>query len=226
LDRKGHDRYMEVAWASLPRDWQSERAKMSGPPALFRQRQLELLECTHIEGGKAGGIDDAWIMRQDFLRLNEDTTDLVKFLNKWGAWKPNVNYAKTLVPVPGMFSLRQHPDKSYEGKDYVLPSSIWQFQERCRNALMGRAIDWLSSPDSLPQLSSRHKYPHFCWSVGDCEGAIRTTITIDFLNRVKFGVCARPDCRTPFPISSRHKRKYCEQYCGHLESVRRNRRTE
>ena len=41
----------------------------------------------------------------------------------------------------------------------------------------------------------------------------------------KTKVCARPDCGKEFPVTSKHKRRYCTQYCGHLESIRRNRKS-
>jgi hypothetical protein len=50
--------------------------------------------------------------------------------------------------------------------------------------------------------------------------AIVITVHIDRLRHVRFKSCARPDCRKPFALSSRHHRMYCTWYCGHVVSGR------
>ncbi|MGD0975201.1 MAG: hypothetical protein ABR866_14020 [Candidatus Korobacteraceae bacterium] len=66
-------------------------------------------------------------------------------------------------------------------------------------------------------------YPHYVLRATSCRRAILDTIVIDHLRKVQFRLCARPDCRTPFAIESRHQREYCCQYCAHIESVRKQR---
>lgn len=223
---------LEVEWPQLPKEWQEIREELRGKPsylaARLGPRELPLLECRHVGEGKTRGKDDAWVMREEFLRLKQTPDALLEFLSYWGAWKPNVNYQVTTLPVPGQFSLADYPKgKEYQGKEYLVLSRIWQFQDVCRKALVGPANDWLIAAHSmLPPLSSRPEYPHLHWRVGDCERAIRTTITIDLVNKAKFRVCARHDCRTPFKVENRHKHMYCCQYCGHIESIRRQRRKE
>src|SRR5580704_15729489 len=51
--------------------------------------------------------------------------------------------------------------------------------------------------------------------------AIVLTVHIDRLRGVKFKTCARPDCAKPFPVISRHRRRYCDWRCGHLMAVRK-----
>ena len=48
----------------------------------------------------------------------------------------------------------------------------------------------------------------------------------DLLAGAKFQICKRRDCAIPFPVTTNHKRKYCEWGCAHLESVRKARREE
>jgi hypothetical protein len=57
----------------------------------------------------------------------------------------------------------------------------------------------------------------------DVVTAILATIYVDHLHGTKFGFCKRDDCRNPYKIESKHIRKYCSQYCAHLESLRRMR---
>jgi hypothetical protein len=55
--------------------------------------------------------------------------------------------------------------------------------------------------------------------------AVLLSLQIDLVQGTRFKTCARPDCGIPYPISNRHEHKYCSQYCGHLESLRRKRGT-
>jgi CGNR zinc finger len=61
---------------------------------------------------------------------------------------------------------------------------------------------------------------------GNALSAMLATIEIDHLRGAKFGVCARPDCRVFYEITSAHGRRYCGQYCAHIESVRRTRKRQ
>jgi hypothetical protein len=54
--------------------------------------------------------------------------------------------------------------------------------------------------------------------------AILLTLSVDRVQKAKVLKCARPDCPVTFSFTGGHKRKYCSWDCGHLESVRRQRR--
>jgi len=172
-------------------------------------------------------LADAWLMREEFFHLKSgDTGQLLRFLNKWGLWTEEPEGWEDP-------NLSGHPSLRCS----VFVDRVWEDKRLFREAVIGSAIDWLK-PDYDPDVPEtevgqvndlftlvtfRNKYPyHFLRATG-CELAIRTTITIDLMRKVKFRICARPDCATPFPIESRHRRAYCCQYCAHLESVRRNR---
>jgi hypothetical protein len=57
----------------------------------------------------------------------------------------------------------------------------------------------------------------------DVLGALLATVYVDHLRDARFGFCARKDCRKLFERTSKHKRKYCDYDCAHLEAVRRGR---
>jgi hypothetical protein len=156
---------------------------------------------------------DAWQLREEFLRTKINEESAIAFLNKWGRWDK-----ENCVEVADLVSL----------------------QRKIRRALTSPPTKWLSRTDSFPDTwfhsqypyfgfindSWRHltKYPYFGSGTNQCRHAICMTVTLDLLARSEFKICARPDCRLPFAVSSQHARKYCSQYCGHLESVRRNRK--
>lgn len=141
---------------------------------------------------------DAWLMRNDFLRIADNAASAIAFLDKWGCWSFG---------------------------EYARLDEIVRLRRAVREALTSPAEKWFAGPYSFPSVWQRSsEYPYFTLKTDKCESAIRMTVTIDLLRRVRFKICARRDCGLPFAISSKHKRRFCSQYCGHLESVRRNRK--
>jgi hypothetical protein len=159
---------------------------------------------------------DPWQMREEFLRLKKDHEALLNFANKWGRWD-----LETLQPVYERGTPRNISD--YRCPHFILPDQIWKLQDSYRAALRAPAEDWLSKFATLRGLEKRSTFPYLTAKSLSCKEAIEITITIDLLKKVKFRVCARPDCDNVFSLDSKHKRKYCQQYCGHLESVRKQR---
>ena len=104
----------------------------------------------------------------------------------------------------------------FEKVDFALKSSLlntlslhleWQLQRRKQDD--GR-ITSVVEPRGVVE-------PFTLWEL------LLATTHIDLLRRAKFQICQRPDCATPF---TGRERQYCTQYCGHLESVRKNREEE
>ncbi len=165
---------------------------------------------------------DPWVMRSEFLKLPQENDALATFLNKWGSWGPNaILHTEFLGEVEEIFEMSpQRMDRAC-----VIPSDVWEYQKLCGQALMGPPHIWLgSSHGMLSSAIPRREYPHLLLTANDCAHAIQTTITFDLLRKVKFAVCKRKDCETTFSLETRHKRKYCSWYCGHIESVRKGRK--
>jgi hypothetical protein len=141
---------------------------------------------------------DAWQLRDELLGAKFDIAGSIAFLNSWGAW----SYA-----------------------EYVTLTDLSVFQKSVREALTNAETKWFKSSESSLHLW-RHiaEYPYFSLRTNLGHEAVRTTVTVDLLNESQFKVCARRDCSKPFRIQSKHTRIFCSQYCGHLESVRRQRK--
>jgi len=141
---------------------------------------------------------DAWQLRDAFLRVSSDIQSALAFLNRWGCW---TFWSCTRL------------------------DTLLAFQKTVRRALISSPEDWFEkeSFSGLRLIERTGEYPYSRVSTVECEPAIRATVAIDLLRKAKFGICARRDCKQPFAITSHHRRKYCSQYCGHLESVRRSR---
>jgi len=146
---------------------------------------------------------DPWLMREEFLRLKPESRTAMAFLTKWGRWRP----FRSLVDLAEMIRL----------------------QRAVREALVSPSDKWFASVYANPmmRLSCSYRHPSYFTMLTDaCAVAIRMTTTMDLWRQLKFATCARRDCGRPFQVKSDHKRNYCSQYCGHLESVRRNRKTK
>jgi hypothetical protein len=141
---------------------------------------------------------DAWLMREEFLRLKPTLEEANSFLNHWGRW----NFAEFL-------ELRE----------------IKELQRAVRDALTVSPEGWFASARCFPPVGHRtEKYPYFTFVTDMCEVAVRLTVTIDLLRKTKFKLCAREDCLRPFPLTSKRQKDYCSRECGHLALVRRKRK--
>jgi hypothetical protein len=155
---------------------------------------------------------DPWRMRDEFLCLKESTRELVGFLNKHGDWDRGV-----------------HPlfRRGAFNPSIFLPDEIWREREALADALRSGPNALLTAGrNRLRVFGHRKSFPYFYHRDSTCKDALRTTLVLDFVRGLKFRTCARKDCAMPFQIESKHKRKFCTQYCAHLESVRRSRRRQ
>jgi hypothetical protein len=170
--------------------------KLSARAKSLREYQFEVLLRERTGKVRNRGAE-AWLMRDEFLKpAADDIQRLHGFLEKWGSW---------------------------DGSDIAMLTTLRESRREFRDAMKAVPASWLGTSATTMLVSSLSQPPYFRVITTGCCQAIETTLTIDVLMDVRFGTCARPDCGFSFPIESRHKRKYCCQYCGHLESVRRNR---
>lgn len=177
---------------------------------------------------------DALALRNSFMELKTDQ-EFLTFLNQVGSFtflaEVEHKYGWTLNELIGCQEM------------------FTELARRSPNTWNEYAQGLISSMSRVPggivralELRSCHKIefrwkgaPHGAWHGGkslalieatDAVSAILTTIEVDHLRGAKFGACARPDCPKFFEITSHHKRKYCSQYCAHLESLRRMRKRQ
>jgi hypothetical protein len=154
-------------------------------------------------------VVDQWTLREATLELEESTEALAAFLNRFGAW------SRGLEPLLASGTRKWEPT-------IVGPRAIWLERARLMEALTQGAGAWFKSHKAPSGFYARESFPHYAHTDEYCADAIATSITVDFLRGVKFGICPRSDCRKPFS-KERKGKVYCSQYCAHLVSVRRSR---
>lgn len=186
-------------WGDLPSDLAASCSKEIDVAKLCAGFAPQVLVNTW-KGAEKARSADPWQMREDFLKIKPDVAGVHGFLQEWGWWN----------------------NSHYVWIDHVLRS-----HREFRKALTSPRESRFKTGFDLPLgelLSAR--FPYLSFKTWRCEGAIRLTIAADFLRGIAFKVCGRRDCATPYAVTTRHRRKYCSQYCGHLESVRRQRKEE
>ena len=105
----------------------------------------------------------------------------------------------------------------------ISPHRLWSLCDAYIKAAAGSPRSWLTSATPL-SLKETDKIPYFIVERSYCEDAIKATITIDHLSKVKFGICKRHDCRKFFKRTTLQKRLYCSPECAHLANVRKLRK--
>jgi hypothetical protein len=192
----------------------------SGLPLLESMAQLLV---TSQQGDIAERHLDPWKMCDEFMRLEESNAALRSFLNRWGIWDTSstISLAAASLKDVGLGLV------SYESPILcVLPFLVWRARKAFRAGMLGKPDAWLANNASFGMTHRRSQFPYLGITDRDCSKAIETTITLDHMRQVKRSICARSDCDNIFEVESGHGKIYCEQYCGHLVSVRRKREAE
>jgi len=180
---------------------------------------------------------DAWTCREEFLSLRVGDTDgLRNFLESVGLW----------------FSSEQDPigHRSREVREHlkegnptpITVAGLWRFQRSLRESLLKKkAFKETYAPEvgrpstGLQLLNESREGIEFPLRVEltnvvagvvtltDAYRMLLATVFFDVARGIRFKICQRPDCRRPFPLESKHERKFCSPYCAHFTAVRRAR---
>jgi hypothetical protein len=138
---------------------------------------------------------DGWQLREKFLRLPHRRASALNFLNEVGSW----TFDRTLDEA-----------------------DLWATQDLLKKALAkDTAPSWWFTRErrESPFLAPTKRYPFFEIITLDGLSLVKTTITLDLLNKVPFGACEL--CCAPFPF--RRGKKFCSYSCAHLKNVRDSR---
>ncbi len=169
---------------------------------------------------------DAWEKRNEFFRLQEgDTKALLKFLRSVGLFErpylggESSRVKKTLLSTQD----GQVYDSPYEST--ISEKYIWGIRRLIEKSLHTPAQRSGGHHDFQVRIErTKDGKSQLVLTTTTFLDALVLTLSVDQVQGAKVRKCARPDCGVSFSSTGGHKRKYCTWYCGHIESVRRNRR--
>ena len=160
-----------------------------------------------------------WELREQFLAVDKHPDEVVNFLNRT-AWHGG-----------------PHEETDWpRGRRMRNVEDFTQLQNLVRIALRRRYKNWknlkarflertnvlLSGVEATIRWSK--KRPVVRIEVESPFDAIIVSVKIDAMMGERFRFCARRDCQRLYKVRSRHSRRYCRQYCAHIENVRRTRK--
>jgi hypothetical protein len=160
-----------------------------------------------------------WSMRMAFFRIKRgDLKGLVSFLKKYGKW------SDTPPEDPQQYWRVQDDLKNILLEKPFYRELLRDKVERLFNEPYAAFFPWVVHEGvwvSRPK-PAKSLVPRVALNASSCLDALRLSIEIDMARGVKFGQCARKDCRAPYPVTTRHKRLYCTPDCAHLVSEKRS----
>jgi hypothetical protein len=219
---------MPCKWEIKPHPdvWESEAGVRVHPKRFFESHRVPPAEAL------ARSVQfEAWQVRDEFLSLKTDQ-EFLDFLNrvgrfvsvKVGGWVVTGQWgADDFKRWQQMFRecLRRSPATWDHVVEKVFRPKMIRFVRRI--LFVSRRFTLLLRWKDAQQREWRSSQHIAVLEARDLVTAILATIYVDHLHGTKFGFCHRHDCRMPYKIESKHNRKYCSQYCAHLESLRRMR---
>jgi hypothetical protein len=185
------------------------------------EREITLLECTPASRVTLGPECDLRDLRQQFFDLAEDTEDLLKFLNRFGAW----NYRKEYGYWRSEHLDADSEDRRSFPKFIELPDHFWSFRSYLKRRIEKASDDlstWFNGLLEPPRLEQIPTYPYHAISLSYVEEGLITSLSLELLREVRLALCARPDCRKPFSIT-RTGKLFCSEKCARCMVTRRGR---
>ena len=198
-----------------------------------------------IQEGQKATVYDPWGMRREFFQLEEgDHEGLLEFLNRIGLFR-KVDAGSIAISNAIESEIRRRGGKPEIGrwdnlKSYWFDAEGGSYEVLDPEPIFARSVDlWrlVSKREMLHPTERGFSESNFeiRFPIKGASGLITTTdfmaasslsIRSDQLQGARTRKCKRPDCGALFSSIGPRKRKYCSWYCGHIESVRRERRRE
>jgi hypothetical protein len=191
-----------------------------------------------VSYGKEASAYDPWDMRAEYQRLSEgDDEAALAFLNEYGFHDaPHIISALALAEDMNRAEIRRMFDnfRYFDASDgphlvygiaFPLLKELFWSTRRVIRKQMGTAAK-VGRPTYEARLTdTSYRTPAVVLTTFSVMDALFATIQIDRFCKARFKKCRRPDCDVIFSVSpTETRKKFCCQYCGHLESVRRGRR--
>ena len=170
---------------------------------------------------------DPWEKRNQFFRLKlGDTAALLDFLPTVGFFGAGIGVSEEDMSEETHTLMRTNDGQRYETRYFAKTSEkyIWGVRGLLIGSLKNVQKHSGKYSDFQVRFLDLPNGPGVILTTTTFLQSILLTLAVDKVRGSKVRKCARPDCGVLFSITDGHKRKYCEWYCGHIESVRKQRR--
>ena len=192
-------------------------------PALWKTGDSGSLHMERLENDQFEAFLplDAWEVRNDFISLEfseRSPKQLLDYLCKVGVFATQ-RYEDSGGEI-------QHPISiaaAREWQRYIIalmgaPSSKWgdislEFSEIKVQRLF-------ADNHFFMEFDASGRLPRARMTGNSALQAILATMHLDHFRGAKLRICQRADCHKVFEVDSLHNKIYCDQYCGHLVSLR------
>ncbi len=190
------------------------------------QQDSDVLSVRQIPGSVTAY--DPWEKRAEFFRLKRNNMEgLLGFLRSVGLFEP----------ATSLHALAREPEfeddaivRADDGLPYrvrylskVSATTVWELRRLVEGSLRKQSGTG-GYADFQVRIVRIKGQPRVILTTTTFMEALLLTLSVDRALGAKVRKCARPDCGVMFSNTSAHKRKYCQWYCGHIESVRKQRR--
>lgn len=218
---------IRLSFQPIPTMWEIRRVE-GGPHHEARDYAFPRL----IEGDSPGAHKikelDPWVCRDEFFSIQEkDKKALLKFLGKVG-----VVWLQTDRELADHWSkdVMQH----YRA-EHLIPidvGGLWKFRESLKRAMTNKTAFKETYAPLLADSEDGVEFPlrleltnvaSGALTLTDAYHALLATVFFDVARGIPFKTCERKDCGQPFPLESKHEKKFCSWYCAHITTVRKNR---
>jgi len=212
-------------------DWEIIR-KNEG--TVFEGSRLSPLFAAH----KAEKLGDGWELIRRFLSLDGDDDEaILKFLMAYGQFlspmAEPIEVPDVILPVV-IGRLSDTPKPRIEPRKQILeriPKQAFATVQHYLRRMLLAADPTLPTPwETVQQYSIRFTRTRTGSQaeviVPGVFPSMLATVQFKLAQGATFKACARKDCRLPFEVSSRHKRRFCTQYCAHITSLRKRRKLQ
>lgn len=178
-----------------------------------------------LTAGPSRKITDGWDLTRRFLALNpEDENAILEFLNKYGDFK-------SAIASSWYWATKEAPPRDRGTVERITKDDIARLQDYLRQMLRSGdatlAAPWeaVGRSYSIGFRKTKTGGQAEVSVFGTCPMML-ATVQFKLMQGAKFKTCFRKDCRLPFEVTSRHKRRFCSQYCAHITSLRSRRKLQ
>jgi hypothetical protein len=167
---------------------------------------------------------DPYEKRNEFFRLKVgDLHGLLRFLNTVGLFESAGDAERPWKPISSVIvRVDENNQFSVNYVNRIHAEHIWQLR-RMVQFCMEKQIEIADETDFQVRLVRVKEQPRMVLTTTTFMDAVFLASAIDRTTEARVQKCAREDCAIMFTTSSGHEKKYCERYCAHIESVRRDR---